>query len=136
MKILKIKTKPKPEFLEAIEDHDAFFIVRLKGDIETHAIETWYGKTTEIFDEIALYSRPILCDFGKVMDVDTATVAALIKRFAEFRQRGGKKLVLFGVQGELKGIFEIARLHELFVICATQEEAVMALNIDGNFDKK
>lgn len=128
MKPVKLDSKNQPVFLEAIEDHDHFFLMRLKGDIETRAIEVWHDKMSEIIESVRLYTRPVLCDFGKVMDVDTATVAALVRHFSEFRKKGGKKLILFGIQGELKSIFEITHMHEIFAVCASEKEAIDALN--------
>ncbi len=132
MKLLKIEPKLKPPFLEAIEDHESFFIIRLQGDIETSALGQWHGKMSEIIDQTKIYARPIICDFGKVKDCDTATVAALIKRFSEFRKEGTGKLVFFNIQGELQSIFEITRLDQLFTVRKTQEEAVAAL---ADFEK-
>jgi anti-anti-sigma factor len=131
LKLIHLDSKKRPVFLEAIEDHGHFFLMRLKGDIETRAIEIWHDKMTEIIEDVKLHTRPVLCDFGKVMDVDTATVAALVRHFSEFRKKGGKKLILFNIQGELKSIFEITHMHEIFAVCASEKEAIAALGDDN-----
>lgn len=136
MQLVKLNSKNQPEFLEAIEDHGHFFLMRLKGNIETREIEIWHDAMTKIIEDVKLHTRPVLCDFGKVKDVDTATVAALVKHFSEFRRKGGEKLILFNIQGELKSIFEITHMNEIFAVCASEKEAVSALNGNGPAKKK
>lgn len=127
MKNLEINEKDRPPFLEAIEDHPGFFVIRLRGDVNTHALEHNLEKMHRVFEETKIFRKPVLCDFGKVAHSDSATLGAIVYRFSEFRKRGGEKLVLFNVHGELKGLLEISHLTEFFTICESQEAAETAL---------
>ncbi len=128
MKLIQLASKTRPAFLQAVEDHGSFFMVRLKGDLDTRALEGNHDKMTAVIEEHGLYTRSVLCDFGEVTDSDTATVAALIERFAEFRKAAsGRKLIFFNIRGELKEIFEITHLAEIFTICENEQQALEAL---------
>ena len=127
MKKLEIKEKDRPPFLEAIEDHPGFFIIRIGGDVDTQALEHNMEKMHRVFEDNKIFRKPVLCDFGNVAHSDSATLGAIVYRFSEFRKRGGEKLVLFNVHGELRSLLEISHLTEFFTICDTQEEAEAAL---------
>lgn len=129
MKPLKIREKVKPDFLQIIEEHDRFFIIRLKGEISTPALEANREKMTALLDEHKLYRKNILCDFKSVTDSDTATLAVLINRFSELKKLSGNKLVLFNIHEELKELVGIAHLEELFLIRPSEAEAVTALGL-------
>ena len=127
-KTITLEPEFKPAYLESIEDHDNFFLVRVKGQLGTHALEQGGDKMTAVINRVNLYSKSILCDFSGVTDSDTAMLAALIKRLADFRKTGSNKMVFFNIRGELRELFEIAHLAKLFLICQTREEAEAALS--------
>ncbi len=124
METLKFDEKLKPHYLRAVEDHGDFFIIRLQGDVNTHALEHGGKKMAALIEKNNVYSKPTLCDFEFVTDSDTATLAVLIKGFLEFRKHGGQKLVFFNIPGELRSLFEIAHLAEFFRVCESQDEAI------------
>lgn len=125
---LKVSPKIRPAFLKAIEEHENFFLFRLQGDIDTHALETNREKMEEVLEEFKICSKNILCDFQLVNNSDTATLAVLISRIKELRE-DGHKLVFFNVPQKMLNLFEIAHLDEIFTVCSSQAEAEKALSL-------
>lgn len=127
MKLVSIDDAVRPPFLLAVEDHGSFFVLRLGGEIRTREIELYYDKMTAVIEGCGLHSKSILCDFGRVTGADTATIAALVKRLADFRRQGKGKLVFFNIPDTVCSLFQIARLANLFTLCKSQQEAEAAL---------
>ena len=125
MKLIKLNPESTPAYLERIEEHANFFLICLRGKLSTDALERDRHKMTEVIETVGLRKKSNLCDFGEVTHSDTATVAALVKRLSEFRkQKGsGRKMIFFNVHNELRSLFEITRLSELFMICESREQA-------------
>lgn len=66
--------------------------------------------------------RRLVLDLTRVPYMDSSGVATLVELF-QTQRRAGNKLVLFGLQPKVKGIFEIARLNTVFSIAADLDGA-------------
>lgn len=98
--------------------------LRLSGEIDLHA-------SPALRKELQLCVQgkaPILyLDFSGVDYIDSSGLATLIEYVREIAPFGGK-LALYGLKKNVRTIFELVRLNELFVITGTAEEAAAALS--------
>lgn len=130
IRIYELAKEQAPSSLESVEDHGPYFVVRLAGDVSMAALARGRSKMTAVIEELGLYTKSVLCDFGKTQYADTATLAALVERFATFRtQSEGKlKLIFFNIPEHLKNLLAIAKLSEVLLIRDTFAAARLALD--------
>ena len=67
-------------------------------------------------------SRLVL-NLEQVPYMDSSAIAVLVESLRKI-QRGGGKIYLTNLQPRVKGLLEIARLNAIFVIVATEDEAL------------
>lgn len=91
----------------------------LEGEIDLHASPKLRQSLLEV-SEKGLH--PLLLDFSAVEYIDSSGLATLIEYL-----RGGqgnlRRMALCGLQSQVKMVFELVRLDELFSLFSTQEEA-------------
>ena len=67
--------------------------------------------------------KKIVVDLEKVSYVDSSGLATLVEILKKTKGQGGS-LALAGLSEKVKSLFEITKLDKLFVVCATQSDAV------------
>jgi anti-sigma B factor antagonist len=67
----------------------------------------------------------VLFDMSHLQFVDSAGIGAILSCLRRLSAAGGD-LKLFGVSKPVRGVFEITRMHRIFDIFGTKEEAVRA----------
>lgn len=127
-KIYTYHSAEDPEYLDSIEDHGHFFLVRLKGSLDTPALEKNREKMTTAIQKINLFEKHNIADLSQVEVADTAAVAAIFKRFVDFKGNENKKMIFFNVSESLRNIFDLAKLSDVFTICETKEEAIQKIS--------
>ena len=65
----------------------------------------------------------ILFDLSRVRFVDSSGLGAFISCLRKLNARGGD-LKLCGMSRQVRAVFELVRMHRVFDICGTREEAV------------
>ena len=97
-------------------------IVHVKGDID-------FSRSPELRQSLIGVLRGgldrLIIDLGGVSYMDSSGVAVLVEMLQTQRKRN-QKLVLCNMQPKVKGIFEIARLHMVFTIVDSVEDAQQA----------
>lgn len=68
----------------------------------------------------------IAMDMSQVRLVASAGLGALVAMNQSCKKNGGK-LVLFGLDANLKQVFELTKLHRVLSIVGTREEAIKAI---------
>jgi anti-sigma B factor antagonist len=68
-------------------------------------------------------SKQIVLDLSKVDFLDSSGLGAILTCLRRITGNGGK-LALFGLQKQVRMLFELVRVHTIFKICATEQEAV------------
>ena len=121
------KDAEAPSYLSAIEEHEDYFLVQFKGGMGKESLELNRAKMTAVIKELDLYSKNILCDFSKVVEADTATVAALVSRLADFKLRKNT-MVFFNVPERLRIFMDITKVLPYFRVCGTLEEALKTIH--------
>jgi len=77
---------------------------------------------TKVTDIAKARDRNFIIDLDKIKYVSSAGVRALIM-VAQAAERMQRKVVLCGLNSEVDRLFAISKMSELFVICASREEA-------------
>ena len=117
---------PLPTSIRALEDIRGVKVIRLRGPVGRDI-----GSEAEAADEAAartdgVFTRPVLFDFKEATDVDSATVAYLIRAL---RRRVAAHVAVGVVNGPPKLVaeLEITRVEPLFRLFRTEEEAIAEL---------
>ncbi|MCX5658248.1 MAG: STAS domain-containing protein [Planctomycetota bacterium] len=100
------------------------------GVVATLAGEIDYSRSPGLRNkllELVAAKKParLVLDLSGVPYMDSSGVATLVELF-QAQRRANAKLVLFGLQPKVKGIFEIARLNTVFSIAPDLEGAKKA----------
>jgi len=98
-------------------------ILRLQGEVDLTSspqVRQTLLETVKNKD----HSRVVI-DLSDVSFMDSSGVATLVEALQAQRKAGGK-LVLFGLQDRVRGIFEIARLDSIFTIVDDEQAATNA----------
>jgi len=67
----------------------------------------------------------LVIDLGRLRFVDSSGLGAFISCLRKLNAKGGD-LKLCGMQKPVRAVFELVRMHRIFDIYATREEAVRA----------
>jgi anti-anti-sigma factor len=95
-------------------------IVHVVGDVSAMNIDAF---RSGIAEAIAKKPGKVVIDLAQTTFLSSPGLAVLVQAL-QLSQRGGCRLVLAGANERVRGIFEIARLTEVFSIVPTVEEAV------------
>ncbi len=64
-------------------------------------------------------------DLSRLRFVDSSGLGAFISCLRKLNAKGGD-LKLFGMSKQVRAVFELVRMHRIFEICPTKEQAVAA----------
>jgi anti-sigma B factor antagonist len=67
----------------------------------------------------------LVLDLSRLRFVDSSGLGAFISCLRKLNAKGGD-LKLSGMSKQVRGVFELVRMHRVFDICATSEDAVRA----------
>ncbi len=90
-----------------------------EGDIDMHSSPTLRAELKKYYTND---TEAILIDLSKVPYMDSSGIASLVECL-QWEKANGKKMVLYGINKRVLGIFEMAKLHTLFTIVDTETEA-------------
>jgi anti-sigma B factor antagonist len=95
-------------------------ILALEGEIDLHRSP----QVKETFEPmVAQKIHRVLVDFSKVTYIDSSGLAVMIETLQRIQAYGGK-FGMFGLRDSVRGIFEIARLDQIFSIFPDEAAAV------------
>ena len=95
-------------------------ILALEGEIDLHRLP----EVKETLDPLVAQKLPrILIDLSKVTYIDSSGLAVFIEMMQRIGAYGGK-FSLFGLADNVRAIFEIARLDQVFRIYPNEETAL------------
>ena len=117
---------PLPESIRALEEIGGVRVVRLRGSVGREI-----GPQVDAADEAAaktpgVFERPLLFDFKEATDVDSATVAYLIRALRR-RVPAHVPVGIVNAPPKLVAELEISRVEPLFRLFRTEEEAIAEL---------
>src|SRR5947207_15377221 len=92
--------------------HGQAKVIALEGEIDLH---TSRRITTTLNAAVKAKPRNLVIDMGNVSYIDSSGLAVLIEAMQKVEKYGGK-FALAGLQENVKPIFEVARLDQVFRI--------------------
>lgn len=108
-----------------LETKDSVLIARLDGELDHHSVDYVRQKL-----EDAISANPaikhLLLDVEKLAFMDSSGVGVLIGRYKTIAARGGKVAVI-NLSSQLKRLFEISGLFNIFALYENQREALRNL---------
>jgi anti-anti-sigma factor len=112
-----------PSFIHGIDDFPHCKMVYLKGRLDRSAsaeMEYFFIKAQK---NPGLLNKDVLLDFRKVEEIDTASIAQLLKILALLK-KNHHKLGLFNVQERMRSQLEILKLDSVFQVFNSNTEAL------------
>ncbi len=106
-----------------VEDIHQGAVVDLGGEIDLYHSPTLKQKLTEVAKK-----KPgcVILNLAEVKYIDSSGLATIIDLYQQMKSYGGK-LALAGLSVQVRGVFEVARLHQVFAIYDSEEQAVEKL---------
>jgi anti-sigma B factor antagonist len=101
---------------------DSVNVFPLEGEIDLHVSPRVENSLASM---IAKRPEHVVVDFSGVTFIDSSGLAVLIKAMQDVKEYGGK-LTLAGINNDVRSIFEIARLDQVFLIDPRDDELLAA----------
>jgi anti-sigma B factor antagonist len=96
-------------------------VATLRGEIDLHNSPVVRTALLKFLDENK--PKKLVLNLGGVPYMDSSAIAVLVEALQRMRKTGGK-IYLTNLQPRVKGLLEIARLDSIFVVVATEEDAL------------
>lgn len=106
----------------SVDEVPGIAVVRLAGDVTAANIDP---VRKAIAEAIARKQPKVAIDLSETMFLSSPGLAVLVQAL-QLCQRGGSTLVLVAANERVRGIFEIARLTEVFRMVNSMEDAARA----------
>ena len=90
---------------------------RITSDTDFEELET------TVFDHLNKNYRNIIFDLAELTHTNSSGIAFFMRTFTKARILSGD-LILLNIEGNVKKIFEIAKLDEVYIIYTNKEEAI------------
>ncbi|MBF0569173.1 MAG: STAS domain-containing protein [Candidatus Omnitrophica bacterium] len=103
-----------------IEKINDVALVILAGELNMDNSNTLREAFKKILKEM---TAKVLVDFEKVSFIDSSGIATLIEMFQNLQKIKGR-LCLCRVNKKIVGVFEITKVHKLFTMCESREDAL------------
>lgn len=98
-------------------------VLPLEGEIDLHVSPRISAGLSAMIDH---KPQRLVVDLSKVTYIDSSGLAVLIEAMQNVEAYGGK-FILAGIQANVKPIFEIARLDQVFIIFPHVDAALAAI---------
>lgn len=72
-------------------------------------------------------NQRLVLDLSRMRFIDSSGLGAMLSCLRQLSGKGGD-LKLCGLSKQVRALFELVRMHRIFDICATREEAVAAFH--------
>ena len=96
-------------------------LATVRGEIDLHNSPEL---RTALLDLLARANpKKVILNLALVPYMDSSAIAVLVEMLQKLRRAGGK-ICLTNLQPRVKGLLEIARLDSIFILVATEEEAL------------
>ena len=95
-------------------------VIRIPGpSLDAHSSPEFKEDIATLLDS----SKQVVLDLSHVDFLDSSGLGAILTCLRRITGNGGK-LALFGLQKQVRMLFELVRVHTIFKICATEQEAL------------
>ena len=97
-------------------------VIVLSGDVDLHHSPALHSTLVDVTNE---RPRKLVVDLREVPYMDSSGVGTMVEVFRRVTAYKGK-MILFGLNSRVRGVFEITKLDRFFTLCDTQEQAEQA----------
>jgi len=104
----------------ARQDGDAL-LASVRGEIDLHNSPELRTALLDLLTRVN--PKRLILNLSQVPYMDSSAIAVLVEMLQKLRRAGGK-IFLTNLQPRVKGLLEIARLDSIFVLVATDEDAL------------
>jgi len=108
-----------------VEQRGEIALVRLDGRFDASVAEAFKTRIKELIEQD--HAR-LVVDLAKIAFIDSSGLGALVACLRSANRAGGD-IRLSGLRQEIRGIFELTRLHKLFDIHTDAERALAAFTV-------
>ena len=113
--------KVNSELVPATRVEGDAVLVTVRGEIDLHNSPELRNALLEMLNQ--RQPKRLILNLAQVPYMDSSAIAVLVEALQKLRKIGGK-LYLTNLQPRVKGLLEIARLDTIFVLAATDDEAL------------
>ncbi len=94
-------------------------VVVLNGDVDLHHSPALHAALVDVASE-----RPkrLMVDLSAVPYIDSSGIGTFVEVFRRVAAYKGK-MVFFGLNSRVRGVFEITKLDKFFTLCENEEQA-------------
>jgi anti-sigma B factor antagonist len=107
--------------VDSVRQNGDDVIAVLRGEIDLHNSPGVRTSLLKILDERK--PKKLILNLADVPYMDSSAIAVLVEALQKMRKASGK-IYLTNLQPRVKGLLEIARLDSIFVVAASEEEAL------------
>jgi len=93
----------------------------VRGEIDLHNSPELRTALLDLLTRVN--PKRLILNLSQVPYMDSSAIAVLVEMLQKLRRAGGK-IFLTNLQPRVKGLLEIARLDSIFVLVATDEDAL------------
>jgi anti-sigma B factor antagonist len=108
----------------AVAHEDSFYLITIKGDLDASSSILLDNTLKEA---VAHNERKILVDCTQLNYISSAGLGVFMSYLQEFENLQ-TSLILFGISGKIKDVFQILGLDQLLTIAFSKEDAKMLVN--------
>jgi len=103
-----------------IEENNGVSVARLIGRVDAKCVQ-------DIGESLKAQANGVLAiDMSKVSFIDSSALGLIVSTYRRNQEAGGK-FCLFGMSAQVRAVFELTRLHRIFDIFETEEQALASL---------
>jgi anti-anti-sigma factor len=113
--------QPAGKLLDNIRNQGDAILAVLNGEIDLHTSPDLRGQLLRMLENQK--PKKVILNLGGVPYMDSSAIAVLVELLQRVR-KGGGNIYLTNLQPRVKGLLEIARLETIFVVAASEEEAL------------
>lgn len=109
------------ELIKNVRTQDTAMLASVHGEIDLHNSPDLRGQVLRLLDKAK--PKKLILNLRDVPYMDSSAIAVLVETLQKIRKTGGS-VYLTDLQPRVKGLLEIARLETIFVLCASEDEAL------------
>src|SRR5437762_11307429 len=113
--------KTNSDLLTSARQEKDALIASVRGEIDLHNSPELRSALLELLNIVK--PKRLVLNLDLVPYMDSSAIAVLVETLQKLKRSGGK-VFLTGLQPRVKGLLEIARLDQIFVIAKDEAEAL------------
>ncbi len=109
------------ELIKNVRVQETNLLATVHGEIDLHNSPDLRGQLLRLLDQTK--PKKLILNLEGVPYMDSSAIAVLVETLQKIRKTGGV-VCLTNLQPRVKGLLEIARLETIFIVAATEVDAL------------